>query len=137
MRRTLVIAAAAVLIPSAALAEDKDKPDVADSLGAAAGGALGYTAGAAGGPLGSAVGGLVGQTIGKGVVGGVKKLLGADEKPDEAALTPGPATLAELSPPDDPGPPATLQELEARGGPPPSPAADVSPAQRMTTGSGG
>lgn len=138
MRRTLVVAAAAVLIPTAALAEEKDKPDVADSLGAATGGALGYTAGAAAGPLGSAVGGLVGQSIGKGVVGGVKKLLGVDQKEDQTAPSPGPATLAELSPPNAREAPATLEELEARGGPPsPPPSAGPLPPQRMTSGSGG
>lgn len=116
MRKTLAIAAAAVLIPSAALAEEKDKPGVVDSLGAAVGGALGYTAGAAGGPLGSAVGGLAGQSIGKGLVGGVKKLFGVDKR-EEQAKGPGPATLAELSPPPA-GAPATLEDLEAKGGPP-------------------
>ncbi|HEX2561774.1 hypothetical protein [Phenylobacterium sp.] len=116
MRKTLAIAAAAVLIPSAALAEEKEKPGVVDSLGAAVGGALGYTAGAAGGPLGSAVGGLAGQSIGKGLVGGVKKLFGMDKKP-KTAETPAPTNVAELSPPAD-GAPATLDDLEASGGAP-------------------
>jgi hypothetical protein len=122
MRKMLATAAAAVLIPSAALAEEKDKPGVVESLGAAAGGALGYTAGAAGGPLGSAVGGLVGQKVGQGVIGGVKKLFGADEEETtEAKAAEGlaPATVAELSPPQPVGDaPATLEELEAAGGPP-------------------
>lgn len=139
MRKMLVAAAAAVLIPSAALAQEKDKPGVADSLGAAAGGALGYTAGAAGGPLGSAVGGLVGQSIGKGLVGGLKKLFGVGkDKPSDAAEAaakgPGPATLAELSPPAAPeNAPATLEDLKAAEGAAPAaeeasaPAADTAP----------
>jgi hypothetical protein len=125
MRKAIAVAAAAILIPAAALAEEKDKPDVADSLGAAVGGAVGYAAGAAAGPLGGAVGGLAGQSLGKGLVGGVKKLLGSDEKEQAHAepVGPGPATLADLSPQREGSAPVSLEELEARGGPPPSPAA--------------
>jgi len=136
MRKTLVIAAAVVLLPSTALAEEKEKPGVAESLGAAAGSALGYTAGAAGGPLGSAVGGLVGQSIGKGLVGGVKKLLGGgdDEKAAEPR-GPGPATLAEMSPPaPGEGAPASLADLEGAGGAPDAAAAGAEAAAETSVG---
>jgi hypothetical protein len=89
--------AAAVTPPVAAapaqpVAEEKEKPSLAENISGTVGGVLGSAAGSAGGPLGSAAAGAVGNKLGR----FVGKLFGGKKKPVEAATAQGAAQPASV-----------------------------------------
>jgi len=94
-----VAAAALILVPAVALAQDapqpeKEKPGILATVGATVGGVAASAAGtAAGGPLGGAAAGLAGNRVGRGVGGFVGKMF--KRKKDE----PAPVEVAQASEP--------------------------------------
>jgi hypothetical protein len=96
--------AAAVTPPVAAapaqpVAEEKEKPSLAENITGTVGGVLGSAAGSAGGPLGSAAAGAVGNRVGR----FLGKMFGGRKKaPVQAKAAEGAAQPASAQVPADP-----------------------------------